>query len=111
MELIIWTTLNAIIQEEPVEERDRFFMAWLNNLGNKEKAQPFKPNSKDKKKFLIAAAVKRQFNGNCPIHLINDLTVSIIGRDRKWHYVDDHLGILRNDHRAMMNSSNAPYFL
>ena len=29
-----WKTLDAMLQQENVEERDRFFMAWLNNLGN-----------------------------------------------------------------------------
>ncbi|HTS43032.1 MAG TPA: DUF1214 domain-containing protein, partial [Puia sp.] len=49
-----WKTLDAIIQEEPVEERDRFFMAWLNNLGIK-KGRPFNPTERQKK-ILIAAA-------------------------------------------------------
>lgn len=43
-----WKTLNTIFQEEPVEERDRFFVAWLDNLGIK-KDKPFEPNERQKK--------------------------------------------------------------
>jgi hypothetical protein len=51
-----WEILNNIIQEEPVEERDRFFMAWLDNLGIK-KGQPFNPTERQKK--ILTAAVGR----------------------------------------------------
>lgn len=53
-----WELLHAILQEEQVEERDRFFMAWLKNLGI-EKGKPFAPNERQKK-ILIAAAEKGQ---------------------------------------------------
>ncbi|AIG01111.1 lipoprotein [Pseudomonas fluorescens] len=38
-----WERLHAIIQEEPVNERDRFYMAMLASLGI-EKGKPFNPN-------------------------------------------------------------------
>lgn len=53
-----WERLHAILQNEPVEERDRFFMAWLRNLGI-EKGKPFAPDERQKK-VLIAAAEKGQ---------------------------------------------------
>lgn len=53
-----WERLHAILQNEPVEERDRFFMAWLKNLGI-EKGKPFTPDERQKK-ILIAAAEKGQ---------------------------------------------------
>lgn len=53
-----WERLHAILQNEPVEERDRFFMAWLRNLGI-EKGKPFAPNERQKK-ILIVAAEKGQ---------------------------------------------------
>ncbi|MCR4032633.1 MULTISPECIES: DUF1254 domain-containing protein [Flavobacterium] len=53
-----WERLHAILQEEPVEERDRFFMSWLKNLGI-EKGKPFAPDERQKK-ILIAAAEKGQ---------------------------------------------------
>lgn len=53
-----WERLHAILQNEPVEERDRFFMAWLRNLGI-EKGKPFAPDERQKK-ILIAAAEKGQ---------------------------------------------------
>ncbi|MEN2398338.1 DUF1254 domain-containing protein [Flavobacterium sp. MC2016-06] len=51
-----WERLNAILQEEPVDDRDRFFMAWLKNLGI-EKGKSFNPDERQKK-ILIAAAEK-----------------------------------------------------
>ena len=51
-----WERLHAILQNEPVEERDRFFMAWLKNLGI-EKGKSFNPDDRQKK-ILIAAAEK-----------------------------------------------------
>ena len=51
-----WERLHAILQEEPVQERDRFFMSWLKNLGI-EKGKPFNPDERQKK-ILIAAAQK-----------------------------------------------------
>jgi len=53
-----WERLHAILQEEPVQERDRFFMAWLKNLGI-EKGKPFAPDERQKK-ILTAAAEKGQ---------------------------------------------------
>ncbi|MNF59255.1 hypothetical protein D3C84_408400 [compost metagenome] len=53
-----WQRLHAILQNEPVEDRDRFFMSWLRNLGI-EKGKPFNPDERQKK-ILIAAAEKGQ---------------------------------------------------
>jgi len=53
-----WERLNAIFQEEPVEERDRFFAAWLDNLGIS-KGKPFNPTERQKK-ILIAGAERGQ---------------------------------------------------
>ncbi len=53
-----WERLHDILQNEPVEERDRFFMAWLRNLGI-EKGKPFAPDERQKK-ILIARAEKGQ---------------------------------------------------
>src|SRR5882672_558947 len=53
-----WERLNSIFQEEPVEERDRFFAAWLDNLGIS-KGKPFNPTERQKK-ILIAGAERGQ---------------------------------------------------
>jgi hypothetical protein len=53
-----WERLHAILQEEPIEERDRFFAAWLQNLGI-EKGKPFNPDERQKK-ILTAAAERGQ---------------------------------------------------
>lgn len=50
-----WKRLNEIIQREPVDERDRFFVAMLRPLGI-EKGKPFQPDARQKK-ILEDAAV------------------------------------------------------
>jgi len=42
-----WELVNTYVQREPVAERDRFFYAWLKDLGI-EKGQPFKPTAEQK---------------------------------------------------------------
>ncbi len=49
-----WEMLHTILQEEPVEERDRFFMYFLKEMGI-EKDRPFKPTDHQKK--IMAEAV------------------------------------------------------
>ncbi|HEV8059965.1 MAG TPA: DUF1254 domain-containing protein, partial [Gemmataceae bacterium] len=52
--LAYWERLHAILQREPVQERDRFFMAMLKPLGI-EKGKPFQPT--DRQKNLLTEAV------------------------------------------------------
>ncbi len=52
--LAYWKMLHAILQEEPVEERDRFFMYFLKELGI-EKGKSFTPDERQKK--ILAEAV------------------------------------------------------
>jgi hypothetical protein len=42
-----WETLHGILQEEPVDERDRFFMYFLKEMGI-EIGKPFNPNERQK---------------------------------------------------------------
>ncbi len=49
-----WQRLHDIIQEEPVQERNMFYMAMLQNLGI-EKGQPFNPTDAQKKALLDGA--------------------------------------------------------
>jgi len=51
-----WESLHAIIEREPVHERDRFFMAMLKPLGL-EKGKPFTPNEQQTKLLTEAALV------------------------------------------------------
>lgn len=51
-----WERLHAILQREPVAERDRFFMAMLKLLGI-EKGKPFQPNDRQKKLLTEGALV------------------------------------------------------
>ncbi|MCZ6652024.1 MAG: DUF1254 domain-containing protein [Planctomycetota bacterium] len=49
-----WESVNELIQREAVEERDRFFLAMLRDLGI-EKGKPFSPDAKQKKLLEDAA--------------------------------------------------------
>ena len=49
-----WVMLHRILQEEPVEERDRFFMSFLKDLGI-EKEKPFEPDARQTE--ILADAV------------------------------------------------------
>jgi hypothetical protein len=51
-----WQRLHAIVQREPVQERDRFFMAMLEPLGIV-KGKPFQPNERQRKLLSEAALV------------------------------------------------------
>jgi hypothetical protein len=51
-----WEQLAAMIQREPVEDRDRFFMAMLRPLGI-EKGKPFQPDERQKKILTEGAFV------------------------------------------------------
>src|SRR5262245_48433104 len=52
--LAYWEAVNELIQREPVEERDRFFLAMLRDLGI-EKGKPFAPDDHHKKLLEDAA--------------------------------------------------------
>lgn len=79
-----WKRLHAILEEEPVEERDRFFMSWLNNLGVV-KGKPFNP-TETQKKMLIAAAERGK-----QMAMANSFDKRFDSvyhwPDRKWDYV------------------------
>lgn len=51
-----WRSLHAIIQREPVHERDRFFMAMLKPLGI-EKGKPFEPDERQTRLLTDGALV------------------------------------------------------
>jgi hypothetical protein len=51
-----WKSLHGIIQREPVQERDRFFMAMLKPLGI-EKGKPFAPDERQTKLLTEGALV------------------------------------------------------
>jgi hypothetical protein len=51
-----WERLAMVIEHEPVQDRDRFFMAMLRPLGI-EKGKPFRPDERQRKLLLEAAFV------------------------------------------------------
>lgn len=50
-DMSFWELVNAYVQREPMAVRDRFFYAWLKDLGI-EKGKPFKP-TKEQKEILL----------------------------------------------------------
>lgn len=79
-----WKRLHAIIQQEPVAERDRFFMSMLHNLGI-DKGQPFNP-TEHQIKILTEAAEKGELmaKANSFSKRFKDVKH---WPDRKWDYV------------------------
>ena len=59
-DLRYWELLHDIVQDEPVEERDRFPMAWLRQLGI-EKGKPFAPDDRVRKILQRAVEVGEVF--------------------------------------------------
>ena len=51
MGMAYWDLVNAYVQKEPMADRDRFFYAWLKDLGI-EKGKPFNPNAYQKEILL-----------------------------------------------------------
>jgi hypothetical protein len=79
-----WERLYDILNEEPVEERDRFFMSWLNNLGIV-KGKPFNPTEAQKKILVAAAARGKQI---AMANSFNKRFDSVYHwPDKKWDYV------------------------
>jgi hypothetical protein len=82
--LTYWERLSAILQEEPVQERDRFFMSWLNNLGIV-KGRPFHPTDAQKKILIKAVEKGKQM---AMANSFNKRFDSVYHwDDRKWDYV------------------------
>lgn len=79
-----WETLNNILQDEPVAERDRLFAAWLENLGIR-KGHYFYPNERQKN-ILIAAADRGRL-----MAMANSFSKRFSNvlhwPDRRWDYV------------------------
>ena len=58
-----WKRLHAVLQDEVIEERDRFYMASLANLGI-EKGKPFKPDAR-RKRILVQGATAGELMAQC----------------------------------------------
>jgi hypothetical protein len=79
-----WERLHAILQTEIVEERDRFFVGWLQSLGI-EKGKPFNPTP-DQRQVLEESAQAGQHMAevNSFAKRFPDI---LHWPDRKWEYV------------------------
>ena len=79
-----WKRLHQVIQDEVIDERDRFYMAALANLGI-EKGKPFKPDAR-RKKILLEGATAGELMAQC-----NSFAKRFSGSrhwpDRRWVYL------------------------
>lgn len=72
-----WELLNEMVQKEPMADRDRFFYAWLRDLGIK-KGEPFNPTEEQKEilmeglKVGMAMAQANSFKSNFPAAVYQD---------------------------------------
>ncbi len=72
-----WELVNEMVQKEPMADRDRFFYAWLRDLGI-EKGKPFNPTEEQKEilteglKVGLAMAQTNSFNSNFPAGVYQD---------------------------------------
>lgn len=79
-----WGALHKILDEEPVQERDRFFMSWLNQLGLV-KGKPFQPTEQQKKTLIAAATMGKKMAMANSFNKRFDSTYH--WPDKKWDYV------------------------
>lgn len=80
-----WELINDMVQKEPMADRDRFFYAWLRDLGI-EKGKPFSPTAVQKETLLeglkvgLAMAQANSFNSDFPAAVYQN-------RASGWEYV------------------------
>jgi hypothetical protein len=79
-----WELVNDYVQKEPMADRDRFFYAWLKDLGI-EKGKPFKPTAEQKEVMLeglnvgMAMAQATSFNKTREM-----FPTALYGKDSGW---------------------------
>lgn len=80
-----WELLNEMVQKEPMADRDRFFYAWLRDLGIK-KGEPFEPTEEQREilmeglKVGLAMAQANSFDSTFPAALYQS-------KDSGWEFV------------------------
>lgn len=78
-----WADVNELIQREPVQERDRFFMAMLRSLGI-EKGKPFEPDARMKRILEDGASMGEE------IARVVDFEKPFETADNKYYRKDAH---------------------
>ena len=80
-----WELVNEMVQREPLADRDRFFYAWLKDLGI-EKGKPFNPTDEQKEILLeglkvgLAMAQTNSFNTDLPAAIYQN-------KESGWEYL------------------------
>jgi hypothetical protein len=86
-DMTYWELVNDYVQKEPMADRDRFFYAWLRDLGIK-KGEPFKPTADQKKIMMeglevgMAMAQATSFNKTREM-----FPTALYGKDSGWENV------------------------
>jgi len=81
-----WQRLNDLIQREPVEERDRFYMAMLRQIGI-EKGKPFAPSEGQHKTLEAAAIVGEKMAMTNSFDRFMREESARFGKGTQWKYV------------------------
>ena len=79
-----WELVDAYVQREPMADRDRFFYAWLRDLGI-EKGKPFKPTAEQKEILQQALDVGMAMSQAISFNKTRDMfPTSLYGKDSGW---------------------------
>ncbi|MDX2417687.1 MAG: DUF1214 domain-containing protein [Xanthomonadales bacterium] len=79
-----WELVNAYVQKEPMADRDRFFYAWLKDLGI-EKGKAFKPTDEQKKILQEALDVGMAMGQAISFNKTRSMfPTSLYGKDSGW---------------------------
>jgi len=102
-----WERLSEFINHEPVEERDRFYMATLVPLGI-EKGKPFKPNARQKKILEEAVFVGEAMAGANNFH--SRFASAFYAPGTKWDLALAHNLDQRAEHYNQLDERSAWYY-
>ena len=102
-----WQRLSEFINHEPVEERDRFYMATLIPLGI-EKGKPFKPNARQKRILEEAVFVGEAMAGANNFH--SRFPDAFYADGTKWDLALAHNLDQRAEHHNQLDERAAWYY-
>ena len=79
-----WELVNAYVQKEPMADRDRFFYAWLKDLGI-EKGKPFEPTATQKEILQESLDVGMAMSQAISFNKTKEMfPTSLYGKDSGW---------------------------
>lgn len=79
-----WELVNTYVQREPMADRDRFFYAWLKDLGI-EKGKPFKPTDEQKETLMAGLDVGMAMSQAISFNKTRNMfPTALYGKDSGW---------------------------